>query len=316
RGQWLAQSAAGAAVLAVLWFGLDGLAAGELGGPLLAGLLLATIGIFEVAGPVMRGVSRLGAAVAAAARIGEIAAREPDLRDPAAPRALPPAGELALEDVTFAYPVPDAAAHPVLDGASLRVAPGQRVAIVGASGAGKSTVLQLLLRLEDPQRGAVRYAGCDVRECAQAELHRRVALLSQDAPLFLGTVRTNLLIGDAQADDAALWRALDAARLGEVVRGLPHGLDTWIGETGAGLSAGQARRLCLARALLTGASAILLDEPTAGLDAATEAELLADLARATQGRTVVLATHARLPPGTVDTVYTLQAGRLHRAAPM
>ncbi|AMG90458.1 thiol reductant ABC exporter subunit CydC [Bordetella bronchiseptica] len=323
RGQWLAQLAAGAAVLAVLWFGLDGLAAGELGGPLLAGLLLATIGIFEVAGPVMRGVSRLGAAVAAAARIGEIAARigeiaarEPDLRDPAAPRALPPAGELALEDVTFAYPVPDAAAHPVLDGASLRVAPGQRVAIVGASGAGKSTVLQLLLRLEDPQRGAVRYAGCDVRECAQAELHRRVALLSQDAPLFLGTVRTNLLIGDAQAGDAALWRALDAARLGEVVRGLPHGLDTWIGETGAGLSAGQARRLCLARALLTGASAILLDEPTAGLDAATEAELLADLARATQGRTVVLATHARLPPGTVDTVYTLQAGRLHRAAPM
>lgn len=194
RGQWLAQLAAGAAVLAVLWFGLDGLAAGELGGPLLAGLLLATIGIFEVAGPVMRGVSRLGAAVAAAARIGEIAAREPDLRDPAAPRALPPAGELALEDVTFAYPVPDAAPHPVLDGASLRVAPGQRVAIVGASGAGKSTVLQLLLRLEDPQRGAVRYAGCDVRECAQAELHRRVALLSQDAPLLLGTVRTNLLI--------------------------------------------------------------------------------------------------------------------------
>lgn len=106
RGQWLAQLAAGAAVLAVLWFGLDGLAAGELGGPLLAGLLLATIGIFEVAGPVMRGVSRLGAAVAAAARIGEIAAREPDLRDPAAPRALPPAGELALEDVTFAYPCP------------------------------------------------------------------------------------------------------------------------------------------------------------------------------------------------------------------
>ena len=200
---------------------------------------------------------------------------------------------------------------PVLRDLHLRVAPGERVAIVGESGAGKSTLLHLLLRLEDPLRGQVRFAGVDARACAQADWHRRIALLSQDAPVFLGTLRTNLLIGDPQADDAALWRALDAARLGEFVRGLPDGLDTWAGETGSQLSAGQARRLCLARALLSPAAVIVLDEPTAGLDAATEAQFLADLGPAVQGRTVVLATHAALPPGAVDRRYALREGRLH-----
>jgi ATP-binding cassette subfamily C protein CydC len=136
-------------------------------------------------------------------------------------------------------------------------------------------------------------------------------LLSQDAPVFLGTLRTNLLIGDPQAGDAELGRALDAARLGEFVRGLPDGLDTWAGETGSLLSAGQARRLCLARALLSPADVIVLDEPTAGLDAAAEAAFFADLEHAVRGRTVVLATHAVLPPGAVDRCCTLRGGQLH-----
>ena len=167
------------------------------------------------------------------------------------------------------------------------------------------------MRLEDPLGGQVRYAGVDARACAQADWHRRIALLSQDAPVFLGTLRTNLLIGDPQAGDAELWRALDAARLGEFVRGLPDGLDTWAGETGSLLSAGQARRLCLARALLSPADVIVLDEPTAGLDAAAETAFFADLGQAVQGRTVVLATHAALPPGAVDRCCTLRGGQLH-----
>lgn len=181
---------------------------------------------------------------------------------------------------------------------------------MGPSGAGKSTLLHLLLRLEDPQAGQVRFGGCDARACAQADWHRRIALLSQDAPVFLGTLRTNLLIGDPDADDAALWRALDAARLGDFVRGLPDGLDTWAGETGSQLSAGQARRLCLARALLSPAAVIVLDEPTAGLDGEAEAAFFTDLAGAVGGRAVVLATHAALPPGAVDRRFVLQGGRL------
>ncbi|WP_445657768.1 thiol reductant ABC exporter subunit CydC [Achromobacter sp. NCFB-sbj8-Ac1-l] len=312
RGQWFLQIAAGLSVLALLWFGLDTYAAGRIEGPLLVGLLLAVIGIFEVAGPIMRGASRMGSALSAAARIRDVTQREPDMADPAVPHPLPLRGALELEGVDFSYP---ARTHgqpvPVLRDLRLAVAPGERVAIVGESGAGKSTLLNLLLRLEDPQRGQVRFAGVDARACAQADWHRRIALLSQDAPVFLGTLRTNLLIGDPQADDAALWRALDAARLGEFVRGLPDGLDTWAGETGSQLSAGQARRLCLARALLSPAAVIVLDEPTAGLDAAVEAQFLTDLGQAVQGRTVVLATHAALPPGAVDRRYALRDGRLH-----
>ena len=295
RGLWFLQ-AAGAAVLGVLWFGLGEHEGGGLSGPLLAGLLLAVMGIFEVAAPIMRGASRLGSAVSAAQRIREVAQCEPDMRDPDAPAALPADGALELDGLRFAYP--DGAL--VLDGVSLRVAPGERVAIQGESGAGKSTLLHLILRLEDPQAGQVRYGGRDARDCAQADWHRRIALLSQDAPVFLGTLRTNLLIGDPSADEAALWRALDAARLGDFVRGLPDGLDAWAGETGSLLSAGQARRLCLARALLSPARVLVLDEPTAGLDAAAEADFLRDLGRAAQGRAVVLATHARLPAGAVD----------------
>ncbi len=326
RGQFFLQAAAGAAVLALLWFGLDTLDSGRIEGPALAGLLLAVIGIFEVAGPIMRGASRMGSAMSAAGRIREVTQSEPDMQDPPAPRALPDTGALELDGVRFAYsprdtavdgvrfaysPRDTAASPAVLDGASLRVEPGERIAILGASGAGKSTLLHLLLRLEDPQAGQVRFGGCDARDCTQADWHRRIALLSQDAPVFLGTLRTNLLIGDPEADDAALWRALDAARLGDFVRGLPEGLDTWAGETGSQLSAGQARRLCLARVLLSPAAVIVLDEPTAGLDGEAEAAFFSDLAGAVRGRTVVLATHAVLPPGAVDRRYILRAGRLH-----
>jgi ATP-binding cassette subfamily C protein CydC len=216
-----------------------------------------------------------------------------------------------MHGVRYAYPQASGErAARVLDGVDFTLMPGERVGIVGASGAGKSTLLHLLLRLGDPDAGEVRYGGCDLRQCAQADVQRRIALLSQDAPVFLGTVRSNLLIGDAAADDAALWSALRAARLDAFVRGLPRGLDSWVGETGATLSAGQARRLCLARALLAPAAVLLLDEPTAGLDAETEADFLNDLPRALAGRAAVVATHAALPRDAVHRRLLLHNGCL------
>lgn len=311
RGQWFLQLALGLSILAVLWFGLQALSRELISGPLLVGLLLAVMGVFEVAGPIMRGASRMGSAMSAAARISDVVQMQPDLTDPPILRELPSDGAISVEHVRFTYGTGSDSAHSgVLTDVNLYIEPGERVAIFGASGVGKSTLLHLLLRLEDPQAGRVTFGGCDVRECAQAQLHQRIVLLTQDAPVFLGTLRTNLLIGDPTANDDALWRVLQAARLADFVRQLPEGLDTWAGETGSSLSVGQARRLCLARALLSPAKVIVLDEPTAGLDAAAQAEFFSDLAHATQGRTVVLATHAALPAAAVHRSYLLQDGKL------
>ena len=228
------------------------------------------------------------------------------MREPAAPIPLPPGGDIEFADVWFARR-PE---RPLLRGLSLVCPAGSRTAIVGESGCGKSTLFDLALRLAAPERGRVRVAGTDAADVSTAELHGRVALMSQSTPVFLGIIADNLRLARPDASDAELWEALARARLDEFVGGLPEGLDTWCGEGGRTLSGGQARRLCLARTLLTCAEILLLDEPTSGLDAPTERAFLDDLAAATAGRTVLIATHAALPPGAVDRVFRLADGRL------
>jgi len=305
------QLLAAIAMLGVLWFGLEALHTGKLSGPMLVGLLLAVIGSFEATAVVVRSVGRLGVAVAAAERLKTLATQEPPIADPLAPQLIPVGGDIVFDHVTFGY-----SDRPVLDDISISIRKGSRMAILGTSGTGKSTFAALLLRLADPQAGSISISGVDLRTAPHGEVHRHVALLTQDSPVFIDSVRDNLLIGRADATDTELWQALVAAHLAEFVRSLPEGLDTLLGEAGRTMSAGQARRLCLARALLSPAEIIVLDEPTSGLDAETEALFLADLRDATAGRTVILATHAALPAGAVDAVYRLIGGRLSVAAPI
>lgn len=296
----------GIALVATLVFGLGAFTAGALSGPVLAGLVFGVLGSFEATNAIIRSVGKFGEAAAAASRLHAIATLHPAIREPARPVPLPSGAALALDNVGFAYP----GGARVLENVSLALAPGDHVAIAGPSGAGKSTLLALLLRLHDPSAGRITIAGTDIRDVALCDLHARIALLSQDSPVFFDTVRNNLAIARPDATDAELYAALETARLADTVRALDRGLDTMVGETGATLSSGQLRRLCLARTILSPASIVALDEPTAGLDRDTELAFLCDIPRALAGRTVVLVTHAALPPDPGMRTVTLARGTL------
>ncbi|RYE49317.1 MAG: thiol reductant ABC exporter subunit CydC [Hyphomicrobiales bacterium] len=304
----LVQLLAGGALIGTFLTGFVALEAGAIGGPLLAGLLLAVIASFEASAMLVRSATRLTGAAAAADRLQAIANSAPAVVEPAAPLPIPSGGDVRFEAVRFGYDPK----HPVIDGLSFAVRSGECVAVTGPSGAGKSTIAQLLLRLVDPDAGTVRLNGSALSDVAGADLRQRAALMTQDAPVFLDTIRANLRIGRDDADDAALWGVLEAVHLAEFVRDLPGQLDAVVGEAGRTLSAGQARRICLARTLLSRADVIVFDEPTSGLDAETETAFLAELPKLTRGRTAIVITHAAVP-ATFDRVLELRAGRLEEA---
>lgn len=301
----LVQLLAGGALIGTLLAGFAALEAQAIDGPLLAGLLLAVIASFEASAMLVRSATRLAGAAAAADRLQAIATSAPAIAEPVAPLPIPAGGDVRFEAVRFGYD----AQHPVIDGLSFAIRSGESVAITGPSGAGKSTIAQLLLRLVDPDAGVVRLNGSDLRDVAGGELRQRVALMTQDAPVLLDTIRANLRIGRDDADDAELWRVVEAVHLAEFVRELPGQLDAVVGEAGRTLSAGQARRICLARTLLSRADVIVFDEPTSGLDAETESTFLAELPELTRGRTAIVITHAAVP-ATFARVLELRAGRL------
>jgi len=196
----------------------------------------------------------------------------------------------------------------------LEIPSGSRVALVGPSGSGKSTLAALALRLADPESGRVLLGGANVTGLRTSDLHSRIGWLSQATHLFDDTIRRNLLLARPDADDAALWAALDAARIADVVRNLPDGLNSWVGEGGARLSGGEGRRLALARALLSPAPILILDEPAAGLDAETERAFLTTLNEVAAGRTVILIAHRLTGVERLDRIWRLSGGRAVAAA--
>lgn len=277
-------------------------------------LLLAT---FEAASGLVRAGLLAGAMAHSATRVleagdpsglaaGPLPASGAARHAPAIPADL----TLRFEAVRFRWQ-PDRAA--VFDGLCLEVPQGARVALLGPSGAGKSTLAALLLRVAPPQSGRVTIGGIDIARLDPDALRACIAWLAQDSHLFDDSIRNNLLLGRPDADEAALWLALEQARIAELVRSLPDGLDSWLGESGAKVSGGQGRRLALARALLSAAPILILDEPCAGLDADTEREFLTTLNDVAAGRTVILIVHRLMGVERLDRIWRLQDGRASAA---
>ena len=276
------------AALAVL-----AVAIGRVNGIYLATLALATVTAFEAFSPLAQAATNLGTGLAAAQRLFDIVDMPPAVVEQHAASPVPQDYRIQFESVTFRY-VPQSA--PVLHGLSFDVQMGQRVAIVGRSGAGKSTIVNLLLRFWEYESGAIRLGGHDLRDYTSTDLRRMIGVMSQRTYLFNTTVMENIRLARADASDEEVMRAAKLAQVHDFIAALPDGYATRVGEDGARLSGGERQRIALARVLLKDAPIVILDEPTANLDALTEQSVWRSILETTAGRTILVMTH-RLPVG-------------------
>ena len=294
----------------VMWQGALDVASGRMTGGAIAafvltgGLVAGAFGaLTEVYGDLVRGAG-------AAGRLGELIRERPVIVTPTNPRALPepPEGRVAFTNVTFRYPTrPDVAA---LRDFSLAVAPGETVAIVGPSGAGKTTLFQLLQRFYDPQEGEVAIDGVALPLADPAAARARMAMVPQETIIFGASARDNLRYGNWDATDEQLWAAAEAANAAEFLRKLPEGLDTFMGEGGARLSGGQRQRLAIARAILRNAPILLLDEATSALDAESERLVQDALERLMSDRTTIVIAHRLATVRAADRIIVMEDGRI------
>ena len=297
----------GATVAGVLAVAVSAHATGGLDRVLIALLALLALASFEAIQPLGEAARELGETLAGGRRLLELIDREPAVTNPDEPLPVPTAPfTVALEGVRARYAPGE---PPALDGFTLRLDPGRRIALVGPSGAGKTTVTNLLLRFLDPERGRVTLAGSDLRAYRQEDVRSAIAVAGQDAHLFSTTIRDNVRLARPGASDDEVEQALDAARIVDWVRSLPDGLDTLVGEQGRELSGGQRQRIALARALLADAPVLVLDEPTAHLDEPTAERLLEDILAASGDRSVLLITHRPEGLDLVDEVVVLDGGK-------
>ncbi len=299
-----------ASVVGILWYGAHGVLAGEMTGGRLGQFVLYTV----IAAAAMSGLSEvwgeLQQAAGAAERLAELRFIEPEIASPAVPVALPQRvrGEVAFDDVVFRYPTRPQ--EQALARVSFRVSRGERVAIVGASGAGKSTVFSLLLRFYDPQSGAVKLDGIPVNRLDLHALRRQIAIVPQDVALFCDTVKENIRYGTPEATDAQVRAAAETALADEFIARLPKGYDTQLGEGGVMLSGGQRQRIAIARAVLRDAPVLMLDEATSALDAESERMVQQALERVMEGRTTLVIAHRLSTVLNADRILVLDEGRI------
>jgi ATP-binding cassette, subfamily B, bacterial len=298
------------AVGIILWIGGHDVLAGRLSAGDLSAFVFYAVLVAGAVGAISEVVGDLQRAAGAAERLLELLAAEPEVRAPAKPAALAQRvrGDIAFENVTFAYP--SRPELPALSQFSLAVAPGENLALVGPSGAGKTTMFQLLLRFYDPAAGAIRLDGIDIRGCEPRAVRRQIALVPQEPAIFAASINENVRYGRPSAGDEEVRAACAAAYAIEFIERLPAGLDTELGERGVRLSGGQRQRIAIARAILADRPVLLLDEATSSLDAASEQMVQRALERLMQGRTTIIIAHRLATVQNADRIAVIDHGQV------
>ncbi|MFL6720402.1 MAG: ABC transporter transmembrane domain-containing protein [Sphingomonas sp.] len=298
------------AIIWIIWQGAIDVAAGRMSGGTIAafvlygGLLAGAFGaLSEVYGDLLR-------AAGASERLAELLTAEPSIRAPDRPARLPepPLGQLNFDQVTFHYPTRRETS--ALEDFTLAVRARERLAVVGPSGAGKTTLFQLAERFYDPDRGRILLDGVDLKDADPADIRQRIAMVPQETIIFAASARDNLRYGNWNATEDELWRAVRDANAEEFLRALPEGLDTYMGEGGARLSGGQRQRIAIARALLRDAPLLLLDEATSALDAESERLVQDALDRLMEHRTTIVIAHRLATVRAADRIVVMDQGRI------
>ena len=295
----------GVAVVAMLWLAAGGVGDNTQPGALIALFVFCALAAFEALAPVTGAFQHLGQVIASALRITEITGQTPEVRFSETSCECPARLSLTLENVSFSY---DDKAQKALDSLNLNIPAGAHVAVLGRTGCGKSTLLQLLTRAWDPQEGVIRFNDTPLPQFSEAALRNAVSVVPQRVHLFSATLRDNLLLAAPAASDERLCVMLEKVGLHKLLE--DEGLNSWLGEGGRQLSGGELRRLAIARALLHDAPLMLLDEPTEGLDATTESQILDLLAEEMRGKTLVMVTHRLRGLAALDQIIVMDNGHI------
>ena len=297
-------------VVGILWYGAQDVLAGNITPGTLSQFVLYAIFAAGGLGELSQVWGEVSAAAGSAGRLAELLAIEPAIRAPAKPQTLPnpPVGTVRFDNVAFAYP--SRPNEPVLNGVSFSVKKGERVAIVGPSGAGKTTIMQLLLRFYDASAGSIQIDGIDIREVDPRAMRDRIALVPQESMIFGTSLADNIRYGRPNASDAAVKEAATRAIVDAFVSTWPEGYNTRIGERGVTLSGGQRQRISIARAILKDAPILLLDEATSALDAENETLVQSALDRLMEGRTTIVIAHRLSTIVNADRILVMDHGKI------
>ena len=299
-----------AGVVGVLWVGARDVRAGSMTIGDLVQFVIYSVMVAGSTGALSEIWGELQRAAGATERLGELLAAEDTIRDRAAPLALPRPvkGEIVFEGVTFHYP--SRPSQSALEGVDLTVRAGETVALVGPSGAGKTTVIQLIQRFYEPEQGRIILDGLDLRDLGRGDFRRAIALVPQDPVIFAASARQNIRFGRPEATDAEVEAAAKAAAAHEFLSRLPKGYDTFVGERGVMLSGGQKQRIAIARAILRDAPVLLLDEATSALDAESERAVQAAVERLSRDRTTIIVAHRLATVKKADRIVVFDHGRI------